>query len=228
MRRTLGVLVIALLAPAAEAMAQTGEPLATRGEPLATRGDQVAQTGDLIERTLALVGTQVITLSDARAAIRFGLIPGPPPAEPSAVTQQLVDRELMLREVQRYAPPAPADSAVEARMGEIRQRLPRANTWTMALEETGFTEVRLRAWVRDDLRTVAYLAQRFASASTPTETEIAATFAQQRTEFDRAGTTFAQAAPVLRDRLIAQRRAELIADWVTDLRRRTDVVILPQ
>lgn len=221
MPRILAVLLLALLAPAADAVAQTGEPLATRGE-------LIAQTGDLIERTLAMVGSQVITLSDARAAIRFGLIVGQPPVDPSAVTQQLVDRELMLREVQRYAPPAPADSLVEAKMDEVRQRLSGAGTWSTALAETGFTEVRLRAWVRDDLRTVAYLAQRFASASTPTETEIAATFARQRAEFDRAGTTFEQAAPVLRDRLIVSRRAELIADWVTDLRRRTDVVILPQ
>ena len=221
MPRILAVLLLALLAPAADAVAQTGEPLAARGE-------LIAQTGVMIERTLAMVGSQVITLSDARAAIRFGLIVGSPPVDPSAVTQQLVDRELMLREVQRYAPPAPGDSSVEAKMGEIRQRWSGASTWLTALAETGFTEVRLRAWVRDDLRTVAYLAQRFASASTPTETEIAATFAQQRAEFDRAGTTFAQAAPVLRDRLIVSRRAELIADWVTDLRRRTDVVILPR
>ena len=170
----------------------------------------------------------MITLSDARAAIRFGLIAGPPSAEPAAATQLLVDRELMLREVQRYAPPPPADSSVEAGMDEIRQRWSSANGWSRTLDETGFTEVRLRAWVRDDLRTVAYLAQRFASASTPTESEIAAAFAQQRVEFERAGTTFAQASFILRDRLIAARRAELIADWVTDLRRRTDVVILPQ
>ena len=228
MPRILAVLLLALLAPAADAVAQTGEPLATRGELIAQTGELIAQTGDLIERTLAMVGSQVITLSDARAAIRFGLLAGQSPADPRAVTQQLVDRELMLREVQRYAPPAPADSSVEARMAEIRQRWSGASTWSTALAETGFTEVRLRAWVRDDLRTVAYLAQRFASASTPTETEIAATFAQQRAEFDRAGTTFEQAAPVLRDRLIVSRRAELIADWVTDLRRRTDVVILPR
>jgi hypothetical protein len=40
--------------------------------------------------------------------------------------------------------------------------------------------------------------------------------------------SFEQAAPVIRDRLIASRRRELIADWVADLRRRTDVVILQQ
>jgi len=213
MCRFLGVTVLMLLASAGEVVAQTGEPLATRG--------------DLIDRTLAIVGSQVITLSDVRAAIRLGLIAGQP-ADPAAVTQQLVDRELMLREVQRYAPPTPADSAVEARVAEVRLRLPAANAWSLALEATSFTEVRLRAWVRDDLRTVAYLAQRFASASTPTDGEIAAAFAQQRAEFERAGTTFEQASPILRERLVASRRAELIADWVTDLRRRTDVIILPQ
>lgn len=187
-----------------------------------------AQTGELLERTLAIVGTQVITLSDARAAIRLGLIEAGTQANPASATQVLVDRELVLREVQRYAPPAPSASAVDTRIDEIRQRLSAPDEWTRILDETGFTEARLRAWVRDDLRTVAYLAQRFASASTPTDAEVARLFTQQRAEFERTGTTFEQAAPALRERLVATRRSELIADWVSDLRRRTDVVILPQ
>jgi hypothetical protein len=191
----------------------------------AQSGAPPAQPGELLERTLAIVGTQVITLNDARAAIRLGLVEAAPNADPASVTQVLVDRELVLREVQRYAPPAPTASTVDARMDEIRKR---GGEWARTLDETGFTEVRLRAWVRDDLRTVAYLAQRFASASTPTDAEVAALFAQQRAEFERAGTTFEQATPVLRERLVATRRSELIADWVSDLRRRTDVVILPQ
>ena len=187
-----------------------------------------APGGELIERTLAIVGTQVITLSDARAAIRLGLVEAGSGAEPVSVTQLLVDRELVLREVQRYAPPAPSEGSVDARMSEIRKRLPGADELSRALEETGFTESRLRAWVRDDLRAVAYLAQRFASASTPTDTEVSAAFARQRAEFERSGTTLERAAPALRERLEASRRRELISDWVSDLRRRTDVVILPQ
>lgn len=187
-----------------------------------------AQPGELIERTLAIVGTQAITLGDARAAIRFGLVESEPGADPVAATQPLVDRELILREVQRYAPPPPSEGAVDARMEEVRKRLGGAAGWGTALAESGFTETRLRAWLRDDLRTVAYLAQRFASASTPTDAEIAAAYAQQRAEFERSGTTFEQAAPILRRRLETSRRSELIADWVSDLRRRTEVVILPQ
>jgi hypothetical protein len=213
MRRVFCWAFVAWMAPAA-AWAQPGELL--------------AQPGELLERTLAIVGTQVITLSDARAAVRLGLVEASPTADPTSVTQLLVDRELVLREVQRYAPPAPSATAVDTRIDEIRQRLAASGGWARILEETGFTEVRLRAWVRDDLRTVAYLAQRFASASTPTDAEVASLYTQQRAEFERAGTTFEQAAPALRERLVAARRNELIADWISDLRRRTDVVILPQ
>ncbi len=206
MRRLLGGVFVAWLAPAAA----------------------WAQPAELLDRTLAIVGTQVITLADARAAVRLGLVDAEPAADPASVTQVLVDRELVLREVQRYAPPAPSDSTVEARLEELRKRLPAPGEWAQILEATGFTEARLRAWVRDDLRTVAYLAQRFASASTPTDAEVAALFTQERTTFERAGTTFEQATPVLRERLVEARRRELITDWVSDLRRRTTVVLLPQ
>ena len=191
--------------------------------------DQVPVTGnpELLDRTLALVGGQPITLSDVRAALALGLIQGEPVANPvAAVALALVDRELILREVQRYAPPAPGEAAVDARLEDIRKRFPDAAALTRVLDTHGFTDTRLRAWVRDDLRTQAYLAQRFASASTPTEQELASAYARARAEFDKAGQTVEQATPVLRERLIATRRRELIADWISDLRRRTDVVIL--
>ncbi|HUQ87959.1 MAG TPA: hypothetical protein VM096_10395 [Vicinamibacterales bacterium] len=184
---------------------------------------------ELLDRTLAIVGGQPITLSDARAAIALGLIePERVPDPIPGAALQLVDRELVLREVQRYAPAAPAESAVETRLDEIRKRFADAAALTRVLDVHGFGEDRLKAWVRDDLRTQAYLAQRFASASTPTDQEIASAYARARSEFDGKGMTFEQATPIIRDRLIASRRRELIADWVSDLRRRTDVVILTQ
>lgn len=179
----------------------------------------------LLDRTLALVGGQPITLSDARAAAALGLIDAQQ-GSLADLTARLVDRELVLREVQRYAPPAPADSVVETRLAEVRQRL--GGSVAKILADHGFTEIRLRAWIRDDLRTQAYLAQRFASASMPSDAEVAAVYTRQRAEFDTQGLTFEQAAPIIRERLIEDRRRELIVDWVADLRRRTDVVILQQ
>ena len=180
---------------------------------------------ELLDRTLALVGGQPITLSDARAAIALGLIDDQK-GSLAEVTTRLVDRELVLREVQRYAPPAPAESVVDARLADIRERL--GGSLNRILETHGFSDTRLRAWVRDDLRTQAYLAQRFASASLPSDGEVSAAYTRQRAEFDKAGLTFEQAAPIVRERLIEARRRELIVDWVADLRRRTDVVIIEQ
>jgi len=184
---------------------------------------------EVLDRTLALVGGQPITLSDVRAAIALGLIEADKTADPvPGVTTQLIDRELILREVQRYSPVSPGDTAVDARLEEIRKRLGDGAALKRLLDLHGFTDVRLRAWVRDDLRTQAYLAQRFASASLPTDAEITQFYTKAKFEFDRTGMTFEQASPIIRDRLIASRRRELIADWLSDLRRRTDVVILQQ
>ncbi len=180
----------------------------------------------LLERTLALVGGQAITLSDARAAIALQLIVIPKGEDPLAsATMQLVDRELVLREVQRYAPAAPAEGEITARLDDIKKRL-EASELAPLLRAHGFTEMRLRAWVRDDLRTEVYLAQRFASATAPSDSDVSAAYLRQRGEFDQAGLTFEQASSIVRDRLVAARRAELVADWLSELRRRTDVVIL--
>jgi hypothetical protein len=183
----------------------------------------------MIERTLAIVGGRVITLADTRAATLLGLIDiGQATDQVAAAVALLVERELVLREVQRYAPPEPPDNAVEARVQTVRQRFPDSRGFARTLDATGFSEARLRAWVRDDLRIQAYLAQRFAAAGVPTEQEVSLAFTQRRTEFEQAGTTFEQATPILREQLAAARRRELIADWVADLRRRTDVILIPK
>lgn len=185
---------------------------------------------ELLDRTLALVGSRPITLSDVRAALALGLIDPRLGASGPAIGDTvgaLINRELILREVQRYAPAPPTESAVDARIEEIRKRLASGASLERVLDANGISEVRLRAWVRDDLRGEAYLAQRFASASSPTEAEISTAYAESRAQFDQTGQTFEQASTIIRDRLIAARRQSLILDWILDLRRRTDVVILP-
>jgi hypothetical protein len=182
----------------------------------------LAQSGTLIERTLAIVGGRVITWSDQRTAMALGLVEG----GADAALERLVERELMLREVERYAPPEPTEAAIEARLTEVRRQAPSPDELRRMLELGAFTEDRLRSWVRDDLRIAAYLGQRFAAAGVPSDQEVAAAYARDRADFERSGLTFEAAAPLLRERLSADRRRELIADWVADLRRRADVTIL--
>ncbi len=157
---------------------------------------------ELVERTLAIVGGRAVTLADATTAMALGLIPEA--VDLDAAIEKLVERALVLREVERYAPPEPPARAIDDRLAEIRGRASDAQI-AAVLAAGGFTEARLRAWIQDDLRIESYLEQRFAAT---------------------ADLAVEQAAPELREQLSAQRRASLVADWVADLRRRTPVVEL--
>jgi hypothetical protein len=146
----------------------------------------VAGQPQLIDRTLAIVGGAAITLSDVRTAMALGLVNKTQDVD--IATEALVQRALILREVERYAPPDPEPALVAQRLAALAARMD-PDAWRRTLAAGGFTDSRLRAWVRDDLRISAYLDQRFAADG-------------------------------------PERRQSLIADWVSDLRRRTSVVEL--
>jgi hypothetical protein len=152
-----------------------------------TQPFDVAQGGpELIERTLAIVGGQAITLSDVRAALALGLIEPPADSNPiPGATRRLIERALVLREVERYAPPEPPETAVDERMRATIARFSSPDAFRAVLASAAFTEAQVRTWLADDLRMAAYINQRFTDA---------------------------------------ERRADLIVDWIADLRRRTPVV----
>jgi hypothetical protein len=105
------------------------------------------------------VGGGAITLSDVRTAMDLRLIDA---TDLDVATEALVQRALILREVERYAPPEPDVRTVDQRVSQIRESFT-PDQFDAILAAGGFNPSRLRAWVRDDLRIVAYLAQRFAA-----------------------------------------------------------------
>src|SRR4051812_17830066 len=144
---------------------------------------------ETIDRVLAVAAGQVITLSDVTAAIDFGLqTPGDAVDPVRAVLTKLIDRELVLAEVDRYAPPEPTAEAVDREIARVRQRFPAGAAFDAALARSGIDEQHLRETLRQDLRMRAYLDQRFSANG--------------------------------------ERRATLIAEWMTGLRRRGDVIDL--
>lgn len=177
----------------------------------------------LIERTVAIVGGTVITLSDVRTAAALGLVEISGPTALAEAATRLVERALMLHEVARFAPPEPPASEVEARLAAVTARAGSAAALADVLKEGGFTAARLAQWVRDDLRIAAYLTQRFTVAGLPSEADVAAYERDHAADLPPLAVGAALTA-VARDRLIAERRARLVADWLADLRRRTEVV----
>jgi hypothetical protein len=154
---------------------------------------------EVIDRVLAIVAGQVITKSDTDAAAAFGIADSLP---------QLIDRMLMLTEVRRVAPPDPAVSEVAARMANIRARFASDAAFSRALAASGIDEAVLRVLAADDLRLARYLDERFAAASQPTDDEIR------------------QAGESARQRLAEEHRQALVAAWVSELRRRTEITLI--
>ncbi len=154
-------------------VARSGRGARVRGVALALAVVAAPASAEIIDRVMAVVGVQVITLSDAQAAVRLGLVSSGEDADAlAAAVERLVDRVLMLVEVNRYAPPEPAQEAIAARVAAVRAALP-GDRFAAALATTGFSETRLREFLRDELRIEAYLDQRFAGAADRRRTLIA-------------------------------------------------------
>ena len=71
----------------------------------------------------------------------------------------------MLAEVDRYAPPEPTAAAVDGELQRVRARFASQAEVDAALARSGIDEKNLRETLRQDLRTRAYLDQRFTASS---------------------------------------------------------------
>jgi hypothetical protein len=178
----------------------------------------------LVERTVAVVGGTAITLSDVQTALALGLVEGVGPDADAQGLARLVERWLILHEVSRFAPPEPPQADIDARLAAVSARAGSPDALAALLARGGFTPGRLAAWVRDDLRIAAYLDQRFATAGVASEADVAEYAAAHSADLDAAGVSAADRPRVARERLQAERRRELITDWLGELRRRTVVI----
>lgn len=183
---------------------------------------------EIIDRILAVVDGALVTQSDVAVALRLGLVPAAVTTDPaSAALDALIERRLMLAEVDRYAPPPPPEADVDRHVAEIRVRA--GAQFDAILLQGGISEDQLRRQVRDDLRIDAYLQQRF-GAMQPSEEEILQYYRDHPAEFSQNGVVrpFNDAHDVARAALVAERRGATIRDWISGLRKRANVNVLPR
>ena len=184
---------------------------------------------EVIDRVLAVVDTQIITLSDVRAALRFGLVPEDVTTDPiGAVLQRLIDRRLMLIEVDRYAPPEPSEAAVNASLAAVERRFKDALGLEIALNQSSLTREELRRQLRDTLRIESYLQQRFSTSVQVSDDEVARYYREHPEEFTREGQvrSFEEARETARARVIEHQRATFVTQWIEGLRKRGSVQLL--
>jgi hypothetical protein len=197
--------------------------MAWRHGPLTlTIGDEI------IDRVLAVVAGNLIMLSDVRAAIELGLVsPGSAPDPVREVLSRLIDRALVLAEVDRYAPPEPAAEAVDRAVQAVRRRFSTPEAFAAALARVGMGDTHLREALREDLRIRAYLDQRFTVVS-PTDDELGRYYRDHPDAFTRDGrlVPFDDARQDVAQAVVTDRRRALVDDWVAGLRRQAEITDL--
>lgn len=193
-------------------------------------GEAPDQRGEVIDRMLAVVAGDLIMMSDVAAAVEFGLVPQATGADVTGlVLSQLIDRSLMLDEVQRYAPPEPSAESVDRELQAVRERFLSPEAFQGALARYGVEESSLRQTLRANLRLRAYLSQRF-SAVPPSEDELLQYFAANQERFSRAAepVAFANVRADVLQALELDRRQSMVAEWLSGLRRRANITSVYQ
>lgn len=178
----------------------------------------------LLERVVARVNGYAITLTDVRAALALGVVEAPAGADGETVaTDRLIDRQLVLAEVSRFAPPEPDAVLIATEAARITARA--GSGLAVLMASTGIDQASIRDIARDNLRIQAYLDQRFGATVQLTEDEVTQYYRIHPDEFTRDGilAPFGEVEARVRARAGEERRAMLVAQWVRDLRARADV-----
>jgi hypothetical protein len=187
-----------------------------------------ALAGELIDRVLAVAAGNVIMLSDVVAARDLGLVATPMSADPlREILSRLIERALVLGEVDRYAPPEPEAAEVDEALRMVRARFSSIDTLNALLARVGMNEEHLRETLRGDLRIRAYLEQRF-TVGPPGDEELGRFYRENPELFTRNGelAPFEDARPQVVAAAVAERRRTLATEWIAGLRRRADVIDL--
>ena len=187
----------------------------------------VVSAQQLLDRVLARVDGVPITLTDVQAAIGSGIIQVGAGDAIAEGTQQMIDRQLELTEVQRFPPPEPSPDAIARETARLTMnagsRLP------MLMQSTGLTEQRILEMARDNLRIAGYLDQRFGTTVQVSDEEVAAYYRTHEAEFSNGGVAvpYEEAEPIARQRVASERRRAIVSQWIRDLRSRAGVVVNP-
>jgi hypothetical protein len=184
-------------------------------------GPLAAQT--LLDRVVARVNGAVILLSDVRAAVALGLVEAAPDSEDAV--EQMVQRALLVEEVNRFPPPEPAGEAVDAELARLRARA--GGSLDEVERTTGIQAEHIRLLARDRLRIQGYIDQRFGVTVPLTEEQVLQYYRAHPEEFMANGQVvpFDRAQGLARERAGLEQRQRTISQWLTDLRTRADVSV---
>jgi hypothetical protein len=114
-----------------------------------------------LDRVVARIGTAALTQTDVDAAVAFGVVD----RQAGDPVKQMIERRLVIAEVNRFPPPEPSEMAINELVAKMKAT---GGAETAAvMKRTGVDEKRLAEFARETLRIQAYVAQRFGSGPRP-------------------------------------------------------------
>lgn len=189
------------------------------GNPPIGNNPPITNPQSTIDRLVAVVGGEPIFLSDVREVVRLRLLD---PAgslagmgsEAGATVEdralaRLIDRRLVLAEVDRYSQAPPPAADVDAMVEVWRARLDPVPAYDAAF---------VRAFLSDTLRIDRYIDQRFTAAALPTREEARA--------FYKGEQPFETVEDEVRKQFAEERRRTMVREWLRGLRERAQVRVL--
>jgi hypothetical protein len=118
-----------------------------------------AAAQQLLDRVVARVGQTPITQTDVDAAVAFGVID----RQAGEPVKQMIDRRLILAEVNRFPPPEPDFRVVQDLM--VKMKATAGPDVNAVMKRTGVDDKRLSELARETLRIRSYVLQRFGSTA---------------------------------------------------------------
>lgn len=170
-------------------------------------GATVSAQDQVVERILAVAEGRPVLLSEVR------LIQGLRGIDEKAALEELIDERLMLREAGRLAESAVTAAEEERALARLRETSPFARA---------APEPSLRRLVRRQTAILKYVDFRFRPQVNTSDADVRAAYEQRYADVTGA-PSYEDAAPGLRQELLAQALDLRIEAWVAELRRQAAI-----
>lgn len=189
-----------------------------------------AQAGEVIDRIVATVDHRIILESEWHEAVRFECFmdgrPVPVSAEERGKSlERLIDRSLILEQMQSAAFPRSTAEEIARRVAEVRNQNPAWKTeegWRAGLESYGLSEQDIAEHIATQIDVLRYVDQRFRPAIYIDKRSIESYYRDRLLpELNRAGARqvpLREVSAKIQEILLQQRIEELFAAWLRNLR----------
>ncbi len=222
--------------PARPVLARWGGAGSPARPVLARWGECLAQV--VVDRMAAVVNKRVILESELDQAARVEyLIQGKPlsggrlsRAELQAVLDQLIDRSLLEQQIVHPDMLAPSPEELDARLREIRKRVPGAGSdegWKSLLESYGVTEQDLIEHLTSEFRVLRLVDLRFRGLVRIDKSAIAGYYQEKFVpELNRRGAApppLGEVSDKIEKILLEQRVDDMLNEWLQTLRSQAHI-----